>query len=273
MSHGWEITALTSEKDALDVFADLSGRRWLSRGQSRPYGSLLPSIDRKELSGLSRVEKLRLERQSIEIFRSTARFYSGAGEQAALSDDIIALMVLRHYGVPTRLLDWSMSPYIAAYFSACDDDTENGEIWSFDEPLYEQKGKEQWLQLPETTSDGSGDPNKFDAKLTAFSIEEPADWFCCGFYPMGFPRQNAQAGAYSITPSFTRDHAAAIMKLFGNCTHCRLYIVSKTLKPALRNVLRETYGIWRGSLFPDSAGAADTAGKVFPHGKETENAR
>ncbi len=97
-------------------------------------------------------------------------------------------MVLRHHDVPTRLLDWSLSPYVAAYFSVCDHDDEDGEIWSFDERLYEIKGGEQWTTFPETTIDGSGHPSKFDSNLTAaFSITEPSDWFVCHFYPVAFP--------------------------------------------------------------------------------------
>jgi hypothetical protein len=225
----------------------------------------VPSIDREPRQNLSRIEKLTLERQSIDLFRSTARFFASPGEQGALADDIVALMVLRHYGVPTRLLDWSLSPWVAAYFAAQDHDEENGELWSFDEPLYEQEGKKQWLRWPETTSDGSGDASRFDAGLTAFSREEPPDWFICGFYA-GFPRQNAQAGAYTITARFGRDHAAAIASLLGKSCHYRLYVISADIKPVLRRVLLEEHGIWRRSLFPDTAGAADTANTVFSSG-------
>jgi hypothetical protein len=262
MSNSWKTSQLSSEENIFRVLAELRGKRWLSRGQPKRYEHLLPSIDRDSRKHLSRPEKLMLERQGIDIFRTTARFFAGQGEQGALFDDIVALMVLRHYGVPTRLLDWSASPYVAAYFAVCCHDNEDGEIWSFDEPHYERVGRWQWKEWPETTTDRSGDASKFAAGMTAFTLEEPPDWVICAFYT-GFPRQDAQAGAYTMTARFGGDHGEAIAKLLKNESRYHLYIVSAALKPRVRTVLREKHGVWRGSLFPDSAGAAATAGKMF----------
>ena len=85
MSYGWSATKLTSATKALDVLTELRGRRWLCRGQSRSYGGLVPSIDREPREALARREKLRLERRSIDLFRSTARFLADPGEQGALT--------------------------------------------------------------------------------------------------------------------------------------------------------------------------------------------
>jgi hypothetical protein len=265
MSRGWKAKTLKSEEEVVAVLLDLQAKRWLSRGQSKDYKSLKPSIDREKLAHLSRREKLQLERQSIDVFRATAKFFAGDGEQNALNDDFIALMVLRHYGVTTRLLDWSSSPFVAAYFAVCCDDDKDGEIWSFDQRLYGEKGKEQWRRHPETTTDRSGNPDKWDGNLTAFMLEEPPDWFVAIFYPTGFPRQNIQHGVYSVTARFGRCHAEAIEELLDDESAHRRYVIKRALKPKLRTLLREGHGVWRGSLFPDSAGAAGTAGAVFPN--------
>lgn len=47
MPHDWKHTTLVGEAEALRVFTELRGRRWLFRGQPKPYGSLVASIDRE----------------------------------------------------------------------------------------------------------------------------------------------------------------------------------------------------------------------------------
>jgi len=58
-------------------------------------------------------------------------------------------------------VDWTKSRYVAAYFAACSNDKEDGEILSFDYSRYELKGKEQWSKSKETTTDASGNPDSF----------------------------------------------------------------------------------------------------------------
>jgi hypothetical protein len=178
-------------------------------------------------------------------------------------DDVIALMVLRHYEVPTRLLDWSQSPFVAACFAVSYHEIDDAEIWAFDHDPYARSGKQQWRKWPETTLDGSGDDELFRPNMTAFKQAEPPDWFVCAFYPGGFPRQNAQEGLYSLTARFGRDHADAISNLLADSSHHHLYVIPANLKPAVKKLLHEKHGICLGSLFPDTAGAARTALTVF----------
>ena len=106
---------------------------------AQEHGSLYPTIDRGALRGLDRAAKLARERRAIDLFRTTARFFADAGEQAAAASDVGSLLVLRHYGVPTRVLDWTLSPWVAAYFAAEDHPSEAGELWAFNHDEYTQK--------------------------------------------------------------------------------------------------------------------------------------
>jgi hypothetical protein len=263
----WPETRLEDADAVFDVLAELRGKRWLSRGQAARFDRLEPTIDRDGRQGLSRIEKIKLERRSIERFRSGARFFTDPGEERSLSDDLIALMVLRHNHVPTRLLDWTLSPWVAAFF-ACEednaaDDEGDGAIWCFDQDRYEVEGREQWSRWPETCRLEEGKKPEFDYSLTAFLVEEPPDWFVCYFYPPGFPRQRAQQGFYSMTARFGRDHAESIGVLLGEPTYYHRYVIDRSLKSVVLERLRTDWGLTRASLYPDPAGAADWARLVF----------
>jgi hypothetical protein len=149
---------------------------------------------------------------------------------------------------------------VAAYFAASDQDkdSEDGEIFAFDFFFYMKNGVEQWKRWPEATHD-----NNFVPELTQFSIEDKYDWIIRMDYPTGFPRQHAQQGVYTLAAKFGRDHAQRIAEVLADpSAYCR-YVIANAIKPELRRILREHHGIWRGSLFPDTAGAAETAQRVF----------
>jgi hypothetical protein len=86
MSTAWRSQPIKTEQELFDVLTELRAKHWLCRGQPRPYGGLVPSIDRGALVSLPRGEKLMRERRSINFFKSTARFFM-PGEQQNLSND------------------------------------------------------------------------------------------------------------------------------------------------------------------------------------------
>jgi FRG domain len=100
MHTAWEQTSLTSLTKTIHALTELRAKGWLCRGQPETYRSLMPSINRDRLNTLAQADKLMRERKSINLFKATARLLM-PGEEQALNEDVGALMVLRHYGVPT----------------------------------------------------------------------------------------------------------------------------------------------------------------------------
>lgn len=93
-----------------------SSGEWFFRGQRDSRWGLTPGLFR-----------LGLPREELEPFENTMkdrmRRVLQARTQAHLGlyeDDEYLLALAQHYGAPTRLLDWSRSPEVAAYFAASD---------------------------------------------------------------------------------------------------------------------------------------------------------
>jgi hypothetical protein len=88
--------------------------RYLFRGMGSADWKLEPLFDRR-FGYLGPDQRLRVWADLIEQWRRSCEEHGHAQEAAR---DEVALWALgQHHGLPTRLLDWSTSPYIAAFFA------------------------------------------------------------------------------------------------------------------------------------------------------------
>mgnify|MGYP000052951397 CR=1 FL=1 len=66
-----------------------------------------------------------LERGILRKFKEGARPHLSIAPR----DDIEWLILARHHGLPTRVMDWSKSPLVALHFAIDSDDCENPVVW------------------------------------------------------------------------------------------------------------------------------------------------
>lgn len=101
---------------------------FIFRGQAKAEWSLISSFDR--LYGtMPWTERNEIEVKLLDNFK----VYCTRENIILSSDDNGIKSLAQHYGVPTRLLDWTYSPFIAAYFafsSHLHDDSDNVAIWA-----------------------------------------------------------------------------------------------------------------------------------------------
>ena len=121
------VVRVSDWEDALRIGKSL--RRWLFRGQEKAEWSLKSSLERAfESRGISIARTDPIEEMILIDFKSVAHLFSASVPKDA--DTIAWLTLIRHHGGPTRLLDFTESFYVAAYF-ALDGATEDCAIWAF----------------------------------------------------------------------------------------------------------------------------------------------
>ncbi len=110
------------------------GQKWIYRGQADARWSVASSFEREYLEWFSQFSDAEgllksHELSMIERFRQKACGYVEHPDMSNL--EWLALM--RHYGVPTRFVDFSESPFVSLYFASLDEAKSEGSdfaIWA-----------------------------------------------------------------------------------------------------------------------------------------------
>jgi hypothetical protein len=103
---------------------------WAFRGEKRASWPLLNSLARRlAFCGVPRAEWREREERGMRIFRRKAHVY--LPDREALRDDLRCLAMMQHHGAPTRLLDFTKSPFVAAFF-ALESADEDATVYALD---------------------------------------------------------------------------------------------------------------------------------------------
>lgn len=116
-----------AEWDAFGRYID--GRDgWAFRGQRDASWPILSSLSRRlRASGADTDSWSEREERAIRIFRRKAHIY--LPDRSALNDTLRCLAMMQHHGAPTRLLDFTWSPYVAAFF-ALESSVTDAAVWA-----------------------------------------------------------------------------------------------------------------------------------------------
>lgn len=123
--------------DLLTVLADWEDRQSIFRGVSSEKHLLIPTIGR-----CPPVKDRKLTKIESRLFR---RFKERSLPhiQFVPRDDWEWLAIAQHFGLPTRLLDWTTNPLVAAYFAVERDAEENAAIYVCEVNRVLDKSKDQ----------------------------------------------------------------------------------------------------------------------------------
>jgi hypothetical protein len=217
------------------------------RGHANADWALVPEVFRLTTDG-----KLYNE---VSLIRSFVARAESRHSRCPPPDDKIGWMLLaRHYGLPTRMLDWSESPLIALYFATQGPDDQDGCVWALlpGQVNANSIGDNRLVALGESILDSLLELT-FHPGMSAQDEKEKlaAQW----------KEKVVFTGSREIDLRMLVQHAA--FSIHGDRTNLvditpfkLKFIVPWTAKANLREVLR-SFGITKRNLFPDLGALAE----------------
>lgn len=229
--------APTHEIDAHEKFSawlnEYAKPVWWFRGVRCSSHDLIPKIGRSGV--IKDGYNVGIEKRMLAEFRRMAQAHLPPGADTPPNWTLIVLA--QHHGLPTRLLDWTESPLVAAYFAVEDEESNR------DAAIYCFQVTGPFADKFVDLEGGKGEPLELSGDIAI----RP---------PQASPRVVVQSGTFTI-------HSNPIVP-FRPPTLAKA-VVKAGFKRELRRKLLQ-YGIHRASLFPGLDGLAAHLHWFFANG-------
>ena len=262
---------VTSVSKFIEIVEQDDVLKWF-RGAGNASHSLVPSLYRHP--SCKDVAKL-IEQEYEIIERFKQRSIPFVHRPTVFSDDWDYLFVMQHFGVPTRLLDWTESPFVALYFAL----TSAKVSFVGGQPIYENDAC-VWVLRPgawnNTSLSNVGPPegvfSSKDSELNAFKPKK--DSVLKGTVPVAMyglhnsERIVAQRGAFVIFGNIMLGMEETFLEpnskngtYFPQEALIKINIPKENI-PELLNKL-SFLGITDSSIFPDLEGLAKEIKRAY----------
>jgi len=235
-------------QEFMSLTIELDG--WAFRGQQDARWPLQSSLSRYLSAFVPDRSAWRIQEQrAIRIFRRKAHNY--LSDVRALSDDLRCLGLMQHHGAPTRLLDFTKSPFVAAFF-ALERAVTDAAVFAVNTPAL-------WTDRAVPVSAPHLIREMIDPRLAGnfekfyLSDENPVMWF--GEPAEMDQRLIAQAGTF-VLPGLLHQPLDMILDQY-TCSDellRKIVLPSNLRDEAMRSLYR--MNITNASLFPDLEGLA-----------------
>jgi len=268
---------------SLDADGDVINDAWGFRGVNDAALPLEPSIERNGVG----LEWSVLEVKVSEEFKSRAHMHMSPN--LIPTDELTWLALMQHYGVPTRLLDFTLSPFVGLYFALrrADRNVSHVRLWAvnlkavsdrFVSVMARARARERELQKEKHSGRVSSGPDDARTDRDAFrnyalSIRKLTEdgisatgtlrgelnrrgCVCPAFPPSLNPRLASQQGVFLLNCAQKLLFADSLTTLMnGAVGWYKTFDIAAALLPKLERRLFQM-NVHEQSLFPDMIGLA-----------------
>jgi hypothetical protein len=201
------------------------------------------------------------ESEAFQQFKREARHFIDPSIYAELRDannPLQWLTLMQHHGGPTRLLDWTTSPYVALYFASESHPDSDGTVVVWQREMTRTIQEERYGQAFKdfTTAAGGTDADVTTSVLFDSDRDDIPDMITGLSTNITTRRLSSQSGLFSMTTTPYRDHGEVIEEIVDESENDRIYgkiLVKAESKSHLVPRLRRS-NLHGFSLFPDLEG-------------------
>jgi len=234
------------------------------RGSDQAKYKLLPGFYRRFLGKPDGKSDSSLEKKIVTRFRQRSLPFLERGLEGGEWD---ILFLMQHYGIPTRLLDWTENPFIALYFAVMGAKSVGGRgsrryrsnacVWALDPHKWNRQALSNQSFDGDILAPGDEEIKAYNPERD-FSGELPV----CMYGNHNSRRIVAQRGVFTV---FGVKHVAMeklhVGKQFKKACLIKIEINKKFIASIRDSLLG--YGITESTIFPDLVGLAQEIKREF----------